>query len=375
MKKKHMPIIITAIIILLLLAASTILMIKFMKLPIEIPLVSEDTLSVDYSHQNDLMAQWEDIRVYEVKERHDTVEEIIEAEKDIEEQSEEDFYNLFKEIDKTTLDAYFEANKDVEKSYEKLLIDKADLDNTPTGIKTISGDDVLAIDSFNKILIIGKQAAGGENIKVVIVKDPKQLDLSVVENLSYWDQIETHAKKSQAILAVNANSYTWNSAGKYGTTYGVIKWHDNLIRKQYANDQIIGFTKEGDLKVGLSANLPDMYNATEYKKPLIENGVVKDSPDGSIRLARTAIGQSEDKSIIIINGAGGESSEHAKGMTEDELVNLFKEFGAVNASELSSGNKAIIYWNGRIINKTFGYSEEGIKLPTALVVKPSNIVK
>ena len=72
------------------LAASTILMIKFMKLPIEIPLVSEDTLSVDYSHQNDLMAQWENIRVYEVKERHDTVEEIIEAEKDIEEQSEED---------------------------------------------------------------------------------------------------------------------------------------------------------------------------------------------------------------------------------------------------------------------------------------------
>lgn len=370
-----MPIIITAIIILILLTASTILMVKFMKLPIEIPLVSEDTLSVDYSHQNDLMAQWEDIRVYEVKERHNTVEEIIEAEKDIEEQSEADFYNLFKEIDKTTLDAYFEANEDVEKSYEKLLIDKADLDNTPTGIKTIGGDDVLAIDSFNKILIIGKQAAGGENIKVVIVKDPKQLDLSVVENLSYWDQIETHAKKSQAILAVNANSYTWNSSGKYGTTYGVIKWHDNLIRKQYANEQIIGFTKEGDLKVGLSANLPDMYNATEYKQPLIENGVVKDSPDGSIRLARTAIGQSEDKSIIIINGAGGESSEHAKGMTEDELVNLFKEFGAVNASELSSGNKAIIYWNGRIINKTFGYSEEGIKLPTALVVKPSNIVK
>ena len=165
MKKKHMPIIITAIIILILLTASTILMIKFMKLPIEIPLVSEDTLSVDYSHQNDLMAQWEDIRVYEVKERHNTVEEIIEAEKDIEEQSEEDFYNLFKEIDKTTLDAYFEANEDVEKSYEKLLIDKADLDNTPTGIKTIGGDDVLAIDSFNKILIIGKQAAGGEILK------------------------------------------------------------------------------------------------------------------------------------------------------------------------------------------------------------------
>lgn len=62
-----MPIIITAIIVIILLIASTILMVKFMKLPIEITLVSENTLSVDYSHQNDLMAQWEDIRIYEVK--------------------------------------------------------------------------------------------------------------------------------------------------------------------------------------------------------------------------------------------------------------------------------------------------------------------
>ena len=344
-----------------------------MKLPINIPLINKNTLAVDYSAQNSLMAQWENVRIYEVKERPETVEEIIEATPEIAEQSEDEFYKIFKEIDKTTLDAYFESNKDLEKSYEKLLIDKVDIDNTPTGIKTTTGDDVLAIDSFNKILIVGKKAVGGDNIKVVVVKDPKQIDFSVVDDLSYWDLIDTHAKKSQAILAVNANSYTWNESGKYGTTYGLVKWHGNVIRKQSSNEQIIGFNKDGNLRVGLSAKLDDMYNATEYKKPLIENKVARGSVDNKVRLARTAVGQSEDGSMVIINGAGGESEQHAKGVTEAELVNIFKEFKAINASELSNGNKAVIYWNGRIVNKTFGYSEEGIKLPTALVVKPVTI--
>ena len=374
--KRFAPIIITTLTILLLLIASTVLMVKFMGLPINIPLIHSASLTMDYSHQNDLMSQWEEPRIYEVKERHETVEEIIDSLPDVEKQSEADFYEMFHEIDKETLKNYISENmKDEEIAYEKLLIDKVDLDNTPTGIKTTSGDDVLAIDSFNGILILGRQAAGGDNVKVVIVKNPKQLDLSVVENLSYWDQIDTHAKRSQAILAVNANSYTWNEAGRYGTTYGIIKWHGNLIRKQHSNEQIIGFTKEGDMHVGASANVDELYNVTEFREPLINNNVTKDEHDNNIRLARTAVGQSDDGSIVIINGAGGDTSSTARGITETELINIFDEFNVRNASELSNGNKAIIYWNGRVINKTFGYSENGIKLLTALVVKPATLLE
>lgn len=129
------------------------------------------------------------------------------------------------------------------------------------------------------------------------------------------------------------------------------------------------------MHVGASANVDELYNVTEFREPLINNNVTKDEHDNNIRLARTAVGQSADGSIVIINGAGGDTSSTARGITETELINIFDEFNVRNASELSNGNKAIIYWNGRVINKTFGYSENGIKLPTALVVKPATLLE
>lgn len=372
--KKKLPIIGTSVIMIVLLNASLVLMVKLIGFPINIPLINKSSLDVDYSYQNNLMAQWEDVRIYNVRERHETVEEIIES-VEIEKKSEEDFYKLFPEINKETLDNYLKEQDWFTGSYEKILIDKVDYDNTPTGIKTKNGDDILAIDSFNNILIVGKKTNTGDIVKVTLLKNKKQLDMSVVDNLSYWSNINEHAIKSRAILAVNANSYNWHPAGNYGTTHGLIKLRGNLIRKQADDNQIVGFTQDGDIKVGTEAKVEDLYTATEFRRPLIRNSVIAEGLNGDDKLARTAIGQRKDGAIVIVNAAGGDVPEYSKGITEKELANILSSFEVDKASELSRGNKAIMFWNGRVVNSTFGYNTDGVKLPTSIIIKPSNLIE
>ena len=48
---------------------------------------------------------------------------------------------------------------------------------------------------------------------------------------------------------------------------------------------------------------------------------------------------------------------------------MMHDYGADNAVECSSGSRAIMYWNGRIVNETVGYPEDGVKLPNSLYIE------
>ena len=48
---------------------------------------------------------------------------------------------------------------------------------------------------------------------------------------------------------------------------------------------------------------------------------------------------------------------------------MMHDYGADNAVECSSGSRAIMYWNGRIVNETIGYPEDGVKLPNSLYIE------
>ena len=371
--KKIYGLILFIIIIAAILAGATIGIIKVMEMPFNIPKVSQSNLEVDYSYANDLISQWEDPRIYVPSTRHETIEEMLEDEEvvaDVEVQTDTDFFDIFHEIDKESLNEYMQKNN-ITTGYETLFIDKVDFENTPTGIKTKDGHDVLAIDSFNKLMIIGRETVNGDKIKIAIAKNKGNLAMSLVDDMSYWDEIPDHAKRERAILGISANSYSWNEKGNYGINYGMIKRNGTLVRKHVDTNQLVGFTEEGDLVLGKNVNTDTIYSATEFELPLIIDGNPRtDGVGQELRLARTAVGQRKDGAIIFIQVAGG-SAEHHKGATEKEVKDLMVDLGAINASELASGNKSVIYWNGRVINETFGYRPEGLRLPTALVIKPN----
>lgn len=369
--KRAKPFILIGIIITLIALIFTVLSITVIKMPFRIPKINEQSLAVDYSSQNNIMQQWENVRIYEPVKAHETVEEIIESVGDaIDEQSEKDFYKIFDELDKSVFDAYLEENK-IAKNYETLFIDKADKTGVGTGIKDKSGNTILAVDSLNKVILLGQETESGAKVVIAKVKNPKQVGLSVVNDLNYWSKASEHAKSEKAIIAVNANNYSWNDAGKYGTSIGLIKRNNVLIRKAKTLENVVGLDKDGKIRFATDENsVSNIYSGIENRKPLIKDGVSRIT-DNTTRLARTGIGQLKDNTIVFIQIAGGAAGESNKGASEKEIIKIMEALGVVNGAELSSGQKSIIYWNNKILNETTGYADDGVKLPTAFVVRPN----
>lgn len=324
-----------------------------------------------------IMEQWTNRKIYEPKVVYDNIEEIIEDENlDVEEVTDSEFYTTMNLVDKASLETYIQANPDVIKNgYEKLFFDKVDLLNTPTGVKTTKGHDVLAIDALDGITMIGldvTSSTGTSKVKLAVVNHKEQLDMSLVKNLGYWDRVKEHATETQAILAINASTYTWNEAGNYGMLYGAIKYHDTLHRKAVEPNSVTALNKDGTLVIG--ANLDTAYNAFETTPILMKDGqVVYVAPETESRAALSAIGQTADGKTLILAASGGPYGSNL-GITPSEALKILQDYGAVNAVCLSGGSRTMMYWNGRYVVEAVNYQSEGVKLPNAIVVKPAALV-
>ena len=349
-----------------------------MDLPL--PIINDKSFNRNWAEQTQLMNEWNNVRVYSAPSRDATAQQIVQqaSKSDTNNKSKNadstDFYKKFTEVDKSTLDSYLANNKDaLANGYSKLLIDKVDVNSTPTGIKTKQGDDVLVIDSYDNMLIIGT-TVDGQKAKVAVLKNKKQLGFSVVQDLAYWSKIQDHAASESAVFAVNASGYTWNTVGNYGVLYGMAKKDGTMIRKCQSADQVIGFTQSNDMKLGNSANIDDLYNACEYSPMLIKDGSAVYGGGNTTKMARTAIGQASNGDIIFVTVDGG-IGDDGNGATISDMLSVMQKFGAVNAASLSEGNRSIMWWSGRIINNCYDYNDNGIRLPDAWVVKSADSVK
>lgn len=342
-------------------------------------------------NQSYLMDRWKDVRIYEKRENA-TMDELISDIKDETPDDEvkteqtvqkENFYSKFNIIDEDSFEKYLSNNpKDIEEGYDSIFIDKADLSNTATGIKTIHGDDVFVIDTYNEIVIVGTKI-NNVNVKVAIAMNNEQVSLSVADNLTYWEKIDRHATKENAVLAMNASGYNWNKAGDYASLYGATIREGRIIRKYTNQENLIGFTKDGQLSFGAEETIENYYNACEYYPIIINDGVsvfqkedteedeeevneeVTEVQAGAERLPRSAIGQTKDGSIIMLVTDYGEGI----GLTEEEVADIMYTYGCEKAAMLSNEIKTIMWWNGRIINNCYSYDDGGIKLPNSWVIK------
>lgn len=372
--KKIWPYIVAVLLVLLVAVGALYGSVAVLKAPLSLPFM--EALGYNYEIPQsslEIMDQWRSRTGYEPVGDYDTIEDIIEDDNiQVEDESETDFYAKLKLVDSTSLRTYIEANPDVaENGYERLFIDKVDLLNTPTGIKSTLGDDVLAVDSLNGIVIVGRDvvsASGTSKVKLAIVDNKAQLDVNLVKDLSYWDRVEVHAENTGAILAVNASTYNWNERGNYGVLFGALKYHDTLYRKAVEPTEVSGFTADGTLVVGTNAD--SLYNAWETTPILIKDGVAVYTPtEGEDRYALSAVGQTADGKTLILTASGSVYGSNL-GITPSEAMKILQDYGAVNATCLSGGSRTMMYWNGRNVTEAVDYASNGVRLPNAIIVKP-----
>ena len=285
------------------------------------------------------------------------------------------FSKLYPEIDIETLENYINENDDAFDEDGYLFIDKSALNDSDTGIKTIHGDRVLALDTRNGIIIIMRK----ESVyvaRMAIVKNPEQVSVALSPNYgSAGATIQDICESDGAILGINASGFD-DPAGKGngGKAYGLLisdgKKYSEAGGGTY---KMIGFDHEDTLCIGSYKNTDFFRDAVEFKPILVLDGERKvDGSAGWGVQPRSAIGQKDNGEVFLLI-VDGRAPGYSIGATMQDMADFMLEYNVTQAVNLDGGSSSIMYYNGKIITKpSAGDKVNGRRIPDAFVVAPAN---
>lgn len=282
------------------------------------------------------------------------------------------FFRVFHEIDEDSFDRYVSEHKDeVYDQNGMVKLDKAGLDDGGTDIQTKQGDEVLAIDAENGILII-KVTGEGFVGRLAIVKDPSRVGIGLAKGFgTKGGGIEKIVNYNDAILGINASGFEDpNGTGNGGKAYGLVMSNGKTYQKMIGSaNKVIAFDEKNRLHIGQYKSLDGFRDAVEFKPALIINGeqLVKGSAGWGIQ-PRSAIGQTEKGEVLLLV-VDGRAPGYSIGATLGDCANIMKDYDAVQACNLDGGSSSIMYYNGREISKPSAANKvKGRAIPNGFMV-------
>lgn len=296
---------------------------------------------------------------------------------DPEEVAEENFYELFYEIDQPSLEAYLSEHPEaLENGWDNLYINEAGLDDSGTSIQTIHGEQVLAIDAKNQVLLVRVSGSGYLGV-LAIAKDPSRLSVYPSSQLGVTGEYSgTIAENHNGIIGIAASGFIDPNGNGNG---GLLAGYAMCDGTAYGNAHMgWGYKRielhEDDLFYIKDASDPvdeETTDAVEFQPALIIDGtIVVDSNCGWTALQpRTCIGQS-DKYEILMLVIEGRMPLRSTGTHVIECAEILKRHGCMQAMNLDGGTSAMMWFDGEYITKCSNQSlPYGRPLPTAFVYK------
>ena len=287
-----------------------------------------------------------------------------------------EFCMTYTELDMDSFAAYAEEHEDeMFDENGNLFIDEAGLDQEGTSIRTVQGDQVLALDTIHGIIIVrleGDTDAGHYRGVLAIVKDPSRIGVAIAKRLGIVGQkIGSMAEDNEAILAINASGFEDpEGGGNGGIVYGMLYAAGKKYKGTDGGTYKAGyFDYDNRLHVGTWKNTTDIRDGVEFKPLLVVNGeqAITGSAGWGIH-PRTAIGQTEDGTVIMLV-IDGRQPTYSVGVTVGYTAELMLKYGCVQALNLDGGSSSIMYFNGRKLTKPSGGDKvNGRYLPDAFVV-------
>ncbi len=242
------------------------------------------------------------------------------------------------------------------------------------------------IHTKESIIVDDKNGLRVENIqgkyfkgKVMLVSDPSQIKVAATREIGTAGQrLSEMVLDNQAIAGINGGGfYDPNAQGNGGFPDGITVLDGKVVHNNSkdAKVNIIGFDNEDRLILG-TMDTSQVYanhiqNAVTFNPNLIIDNTPLIHGNGGWGIApRTGIGQKADGTVILVVIDGRQPS-WSMGATLRDLMNVFIEYGAVNAANLDGGSSTEMIYDGQVINSLWNiYGERYI--PTSFVVMPSN---
>ena len=208
----------------------------------------------------------------------------------------------------------------------------------------------------------------------IVVSDPAQLQTAFAGEkytASAAEATSEIAGRHDAVLAINGDYYN------YKDNYGMIIRNGTLYRDKVATrDQLLVYADgrmegvpagERGSKSGEERIADGVVQSFEFGPLLVRNGEKTELPKkyiintkDTVREPRTAIGQVDECHYVVIVADGRRKSWSDKGMTMQEMQQVFLDYGCHIAYNLDGGGSATMVLDGELVNKTSGSRERNV---------------
>lgn len=288
------------------------------------------------------------------------------------------FYTYFWELDRNSAEAYFAEHPEVlANGYENIRINEAGLDKEGTTISTKMGEQVLAIDAKNKVLMLRIWIKGTYTTSrgvLAVAKDPAQLHLYPSSGLAtggYGQHVGSIAENNNGLIAITGSGFIDEEGNGNG---GAIAGYC-ICDGQPFGDHTFGWgVKRLELKESNWLYINDAPNAVgddvtdtmEFEPAMVVNGERMDIGQFYETNPRACLGQSRRGEVLmlVIEGRFVDSPGCSVAPCADKLI----EHDCLTAMNLDGGTSAIMWYDGEVVTRCSNTrTPEGRYLPNAWV--------
>lgn len=267
----------------------------------------------------------------------------------------QDFYKLFWELDMDSMELYLKNHPEaLANGYDNIYINEAGLNDDGIDVYTTMGEQVLAIDAKNEILLVRVKGSSYRGV-MAIAKDPARLSLCAAKGIgSYGEYAGSIAERNNGLLAITGSGFIDDGgSGNGGTLAGYCKCEG----VSYGNHRGWG-SKRIELKEdnwfyitdAPNACGDDVTDAVEFEPAMVVNGTaLTDMGEYTSINPRACIGQSKTGEILmlVIEGRFLDSM----GCPVIECVDIMMRHNCLTAMNLDGGTSAIMWYDGEYVTR------------------------
>lgn len=276
---------------------------------------------------------------------------------EIDNKDEKTIFDVFDELDEDSYNAYLKAHPRLNKDdWHDIYINEAGLDDDGTTIKTKQGDQVLAIDAANGILLVRIKGSSYMGV-LAICKNASELRCCAAAHIgAYGELLGDLVDRCDGVLGVNASGFAdengVGSGGQIndysmceGVEYGT---HNDPSRKRIElrnDDKFYVVDSNGSVD-------PDTRDAVEFSPALIVDGdslIGEQSSFTSIQ-PRTVVGQEKDGDILLLV-IEGRLVGRSLGIGLPDCTRILESYDCYQALNMDGGTSAIMWFHGEYVTE------------------------
>ena len=289
-------------------------------------------------------------------------------------QEEEIFYQLFYEVDYHSMTSYLEDHPNaLSNGWGYIDINEAGLDDDGTDIQTVYGDQVLALDAYNGVLLVRVKFGASRGV-MAICKDTSRLSLCSATTLPVTGQTAGKiCDNNNGVVAITGSAFLDDGTSNGGQISGlaVCEGVEMGSRLGGAGDKRLELRNDDKMYIVDSSDSlsSDTRDACEFHPALIIDGEnLAGSSTWTSPNPRAVLGQSSrlETMMVVVEGRLLDSP----GCSVVDIADKMEEYGCVQALNLDGGTSAIMYYKGEYVTRCSNTAlPAGRTLPSAWVYK------